>query len=211
MILKQATAGNKVIYHFLTDCEYEYTRKAKAVSAKTIARDKAFEDAILEIISEQPLNTAANMTRIIKDDWPEVTCFGYTDKTLYEYVRQRTRKWFGRAIGDNGSFDDVEDMNMRKGYIARKVWCKLDAGYNIYKEMPQEQVDDFISMVKKHIREAENDDINLMADKDAGTISDEEYSKMSSSLRYDRYVAAKQEFKEKYGYYPIKVPEYRLY
>lgn len=71
--MKQSIVGNKVIYRFLTDGEYEYKRKTKAKTEKVAARDIAFEEAIVETISEQPLNTAANVARVINEEWHEVT------------------------------------------------------------------------------------------------------------------------------------------
>ena len=200
--------GRSVIYHFLKDGEYNYTRKSSI--AATI-RDEAFEAAILEIISEMPLNTAANVTRIILEDWPEVTSLGYTKGTIYEYVRVRMRKWFGSAIGDNGSFEDLEDMNMRKGYIERKVWCRLDSVINVYIPMPEEQIDEFIELVQKHLKEIKKQEVKILADRDAGTITREECNEALGDLSFEKYTAAKREFHAKYDYYPICVPEYKLY
>lgn len=157
------------------------------------------------------MNTAANVARIIKSDWPEVTSLGYTDGTTYEYTRVRMRKWFGKTIGDNGNFDDMEDMNMRKGYIEKKVWCKLDAGHNVYIPMSEEHVNDFVKLVKKNLKEIREQEIKILADRDAGTITDDECGKAIGELGFERYTAAKKEFNEKYGYYPIRVPEYHLY
>lgn len=211
VILKLFIVGNKVIYHFLTDGEYEYTRKTKAASAKTKLRDEAFEAAILETISEQPLNTAANVTRVIMEDWHEVTDLGYTQGTIYEYVRTRMRKWFGRAIGDNGSFEDVEDMNLRKGYIERKVWCRLDSVINVYIPMSEEHINIFIKLVQKHLKEIKEKQVKVLADRDAGTITKEECNEVLGDLNFEKYTAAKREFNAKYDYYPIRVPEYKLY
>ena len=203
--------GRATIYHFLSDGEYDYKRKTRAVTVDAAARDKAFEDAIVETISEQPLNTAANVARILKSEWHEVTDLGYTDGTIYEYTRVRMRKWFGKSVNDNGTFEDMEDMNMRKGYINDTVWCKLDLENNVYIPMSEAEIDDFIKMVKDNLKAIQKEEINLLASFDAGTITQDEYRTLSGDLRYEKYTAAKNEFRAKYGYFPIKVPEYVLY
>lgn len=203
--------GRSTIYHFLNDGEYEYQRKNKAASAKEQARDAAFESAIVEIISEQPLNTAANVARIMNGYWPEITDLGYTEGTVYEYTRVRMRKWFGKSVNDNGTFEDLEDMNMRKGYINDTVWCKLDKENSVYIPMNEAEIDDFINMVSANLKAIKKEEVNLLASFDAGTITKEEYNAQSGELRYEKYTNAKNEFRAKYGYFPIKVPEYVLY
>lgn len=121
------------------------------------------------------------------------------------------RKWFGSAIGDNGSFDDMEDMSMRKGYIEKKVWCRFEPGYNRYIPMPEEQIDEFVKLVKKNLKEIRDREVEILAAFDAGTITREECNEALGGLSYEKYTAAKKDFKEKYDYYPISVPEYVLY
>lgn len=206
-------SGQARYYHFLEDGEFEYhhKRKVKDLSANGIERDKAFESAIIETLTDQPLNTAANVKRIIIEEWPEVTKLGYAESTTYEYTRVRMRKWFGKDEDDNGSFENMEDLKMRKGYIKRKVWCRLDINNNVYIPLPKEEIDDFIYMLRINLMEDEDDEIKLLADFDAGTITKEEYDEESRALKYGSYVSAKESFKDKYGYFPIKVPEYIVY
>ena len=200
--------GRAIIYHFLKDGEYSYKRKNSKDAQK---RDEAFESAIIETLTDQPLNTAANVKRIIIDEWPEVTNLGYADSTIYEYTRVRMRKWFGKDKYDNGSFENMEDLKMRKGYIKDKVWCYLDSENNVYIPLSKEQVKEFVHMIVKNLRDIEKKEIDLLADLDAGTITKEEYKEMSGGLRYDKYTSAKSSFRDKYGYFPINVPEYIVY
>lgn len=200
--------GRAIIYHFLKDGEYSYKRKSQKSSAAAAVRDEAFESAIIETLTDQPLNTAANVKRLIIDDWPEVIDLGYADSTVYEYTRVRIRKWFGKDKYDNGSFEDMQDLKERKGYIKDKVWGYLDSENNVYIPLSKEQVKEFIHMVVKNLRDIEQKEIELLADLDAGTITKEEYKDMSEDLHYDRYTSAKSSFRDKYGYFPINVPEY---
>lgn len=195
--------GRKIIYKF--------NNKIGNYLCSADKRDKAFEDAILEILQEQPLNTAANVARIIIKEWHEVTDLGYTEGTIYEYTRVRMRKWFGVSIEDKGSFEDMEDMNMRKGYINKKVWCMADINDNVYEPMSQEQINEFIEIVKSNLKLIEEKEISLLADFDAGLITKEEYKEAAGFIKFERYTVAKAEFSKKYGFYPIKVPEYVLY
>lgn len=200
--------GRAIIYHFLKDGEYSYERKSQKSSVAAQKRDAAFESAIIETLTDQPLNTAANVKRIIVDDWPEVTNLGYADSTVYEYTRVRMRKWFGKDKYDNGSFEDMKDLKERKGYIKDKVWCYLDSENNVYIPLSKEQVKEFVHMLIKNLKDIEQKEINLLADLDAGTITKEEYKEISVDLRYDKYISAKSSFRDKYGYFPINVPEY---
>ena len=60
-----AYQGRSIIYTFL--------KQVGEYKSDAAARDEAFESAIVETISEQPLNTAANVARVINEEWHEVT------------------------------------------------------------------------------------------------------------------------------------------
>lgn len=93
---------------------------------------------------------------------------------------------------------------MQKGYTKRKVWYRLGA-YNVYIPLPKEEIDDFIHMLKVNLRKDKDSEINLLADFDAGIITQEEYDEEVRVLKYGSYIDAKESFKDKYGYFPIRL------
>lgn len=199
--------GRKTFYKFIsTTGEYK---------TKTEERDEAFETAIIGTLQEKPLNTAKNVSRLINNKyyWPEITSLGYTEGTVYEYTRVRMRKWFGKDEKDTGSFENMEDLKERKGYISQKIWCMLDSEANEYIPMSQEQIDFFLKTVRENFAMAQKEqfEIDIFANFDAGLIDAKERDEKIGEYRYSLYAAAKRAYKERYGHYPIKVPEYVVY
>lgn len=190
--------GRSIIYHFLTEGEFNYIRKSER-------RDKIFEEEIISVIQKQPLNTPANISRIIIPHEP-MASLGYANSTVEEYTRQRVRAWFGKEVGDiPPAWDDIKYAE-RKGYIERKVWCYRDYNTNLYVPLTEDEINDFISMIKQGYKEIQQTDIQLLADLDAGLITKEEYKEQSGDMRIFNYSDAKASFESKYGYTPIKVP-----
>lgn len=193
--------GRSTFYHII-----------KRVNEVPATRDEAFERAILTTLYFQPMNTAANVARIIqKDEEQDIAAMGYADGTVYEYTKSRMRKWFGNNENDRGDFEDMEDMKERKGFIEEKVWCMLDAEYNDYIEMSQEQIDYFMKSIKDSFKTDTEMEVKLLADYDAGVISKSELDKALGDLKVAGYAAAKKAFRAKYGKFPIKVPVYKIY
>lgn len=193
--------GRTTIYHFIK----------RVGEATQSPRDEAFENAILSTLYFQPMNTAANVARIIQKEREDINCMGYENGTVYEYTRVRMRKWFGNNENDRGDFEDMEDMKERKGFIEEKVWCMLDAEYNDYIEMSQEQIDYFMKSIKDSFKTDTEMEVKLLADYDAGVISKSELDKALGDLKVAGYAAAKKAFRAKYGKFPIKVPVYKIY
>lgn len=192
--------GRSTFYHII-----------KKVGEAPTTRDEAFENAILSTLYFQPMNTAANVARIIQKEREDINSMGYEDGTVYEYTRVRMRKWFGNNENDRGDFEDMEDMKERKGFIEEKVWCMLDAEYDDYIEMSQEQIKFFLDAVKSSFKTDAEMELKLLSDYDAGVISKSELDKSLGDLKVAGYAAAKKAFRAKYGKYPIKVPVYKIY
>lgn len=193
--------GRTTIYHFIK----------RVGEATQSPRDEAFENAILSTLYFQPMNTAANVARIIQKEREDINSMGYENGTVYEYTRVRMRKWFGNNENDRGDFEDMEDMKERKGFIEEKVWCMLDAEYNDYIEMSQEQIDYYMKSIKDSFKTDTEMEVKLLADYDAGVISKSELDKALGDLKVAGYAAAKKAFRAKYGKFPIKVPVYKIY
>lgn len=183
----------------------------KQVGIPKASRDKIYEDAILETLYFQPLNTAKNVSRIIQKENEDIKELGYSEGTNYEYTKIRMRKWFGVDVNDTGDFNNMEDLKERKGYIERKVWCMLDSEYNDYVEMSQEQISFFVECVKDSFKDDSEVELKLLSDFDSGLITESEMKESLGILKTAGYAAAKKQFKEKYGKFPIKVPYYTIY
>lgn len=194
--------GRSEIYHFLEDGEYIYCRKN---SKEMKERDAIYEKAIIQILTDQPLNTAANISRIAKETIPEITQLGYADATNYEYIRVRMRKWFGKDEHDLPLFG--EELQ-RKGYIDHKTWCYLDVATNIYVPLTEEQIADLKNIFQKYFGKEEEKSLILASALDAGLLTKEEYQKKIGDLNFDNFLSTKQAFKDKYKVMPIKVPYY---
>lgn len=198
--------GSSVIYIIESDGDYECNRKR---CEKAKEKDKVFEDAIMTTLIAQPLNTAANVARIIKKDNTQIAELNYADSTLCEYIRNCIKDWFGTEIEEPNPLNEKPEN--RKGYIAQKVWCLFDEQYSIYTPMPQSQVEEFINITNQYIGTTESTEIKLLADYSAGSITKEEFASALGELKHLEYTNAKKQFKDKYGYYPIKVPKYLVY
>ena len=142
---------------------------------------------------------------------------GYSEKTNYEYIRVRVRKFFGCSEHDRGTFEDMDDLMQRLGYIKRRVWCRLVMGNNehfdYYQPITEEQVKEYFKMIKDKFKQKDTieNKASIYSDYQTGLITEDEMKQMLSSI--DSYVfrSVQTEYKDKYGFRPIKVPEYQLY
>lgn len=174
-----------------------------------------------ECLREQPLNTPTNVGRILNSiDYPEVQQLGYKDSTVTAYWRIDSKKLYGNSKQDKGSFEDVDDMKTRIGYIEGYVWCKLDAANNRYIPLNQEQMDYFRAARDDRDKITNEELDNLVAEYEQKEISKEEYLKAVSKIygdednKYNKIanlISAKKEFKEKYGFYPCLAKKYVTY
>ena len=174
--------GRSEIYHFLEDSEYIYCRKN---SKEMKERDAIYEKAIIQILTDQPLNTAANVSRIAKEKIPEISQLGYADATNYEYIRVRMRKWFGKDEHDLPLFGEE---SQRKGYIDHKTWCYLDAATNIYVPLTEEQIADLKNIFQKYFGKGEEKSLIL-----ASALDDAAARLKNASFKLWIYLAKNQD------------------
>ena len=164
-------------------------------------RNAVYQNEITGVIEADPIQTAANVTRIILHN-DSIKAFEHTDGTVYEYTRLNMKTMFG-----NGR--DIPYGT--KGEIIERVWCRLDLERNMYIEMKQEAIDMFKEILKAQRSKDSEYENSIIADFQAGLITKEERDDKIGESSYAGYVAAQSEFYNKYGYRPLKIPVYSIF
>ena len=204
---------NKLLENFGRYYEYEVIYRGRNINYRIIKRlddykpfekkrdkrDKAYEENILDVISEDNIQTAMNVSRIIKDN-EDIKKFNHKDSTIYEYTRVRMRNMFGVVANEGGT----------KGIISKKIWCRLDRKNNCYIEMSEEDIEDFYKIysdIKESIKE---DELEIFSDYQNGLISREEMNSRIGICGFESFKLARKRFAEKHKFFPIKVPVYTI-
>ena len=194
--------GRGIFYTFTSQiAEYNgYERKNAREK-----NDAVIHKFIREVIEEDDLQTAANMGRRAFESFAEgvkteVAKLGLAESTTKEYIRLKMREMFGTKIGESGT----------DGFISEKVWCKLNAEYNVYEELSDDIVKDYYEIVQTVKSEIKKEDVCMFEDYQNGLISREEYGEMLINYNTNLFAEAKKMFAAKHGFYPIKVPRYQL-
>lgn len=169
--------------------------------------DAVIHQFIRDVIEEDDLQTAANMGRRAFESFVEgvktdVAKLGLTEGTTKEYIRLQMREMFGTQVGENNGGTD--------GFISEKVWCRLNAEYNIYEELSGDIIADYLNIVKETKAEVKLEAIDAYEDYMNGNISKQEWMEIAADTLGDMFKISKQKFAARYGYYPIKVPRYQL-
>lgn len=171
--------------------EYEPPQK------KSVKRDLTYEKNILKTIEVSNLQTAKNVSRIIKTE-PEILAFNHKDGTVYEYTRVNMRKMFGTKIGESGTW----------GYILDKIWCRVITDTNTIIPMSEEEIKNFHSIFTD-FRNSDKDLIaTLYSDYQNGIITREELDKEAGNIGLQAFISSQKAFKALYGFTPQKVPLY---
>lgn len=163
-------------------------------------RDAIYAEEIVNVIKEDNIQTAKNVSRIIKST-ESIIQFNHTDGTIYEYTRLRMRELFGNGKDREGSIGTIKD----------KFWCRLDIEHNIYIPLTQDQIDEFFNYFHQERTESWEQEMELLCDFHNGLIDKKDFQNMLGEISFSDFTAARNRFKNKYGFYPIKVPEYIFY
>lgn len=182
--------------------DYHIIRKIKDYEppkGKKAKQNSIYSEQIINVIEIDNWQTAKNVSRIIKKR-KEIMDLQHKDGTIYEYTRVNMRTMFGKEIGEGGT----------KGIITDKVWCVPDKDNSVYIALDDTQVKFLYNTFAALKRENRQDDLSICADYDSGLITKEEMQEKLSSNSLSCFIAAKSEFKAKFGYYPVKVPVYEI-
>lgn len=208
---------NKLLKHFGSFYEYELEkdqhdrRKTNYRILKKLGeyspeprkgqkRDIAYENGIIDIISEDNVQTAANVARRLYLENYDVIKLNYTEKTNYENTRVNMRIMFGTKVNEMGT----------KGRIAAKIWCRKEKDWNRYIPLTKEEIDDFFNIYKNEKENNRDYELEILNDYDIGLIDKEELYRLIGNQGINNFIAAKETFKAKYGFYPVKVPVYEF-
>lgn len=182
--------------------DYHIIKKIKDYEppiGKKARQNAIYSKQIINVIEDDNWQTSINVSRIIKNR-KEIVDLRHKDGTIYEYTRVNMRTMFGREIGEGGT----------NGIITNKIWCFLDTENNVYIALDDKQVKFLYDTFKDLKNENKQDDLSICADYDSGLITKEEMQEKLSYNSLSCFIAAKGEFKAKYGYYPVKVPVYEI-
>lgn len=182
--------------------DYHIIRKIKdyePLKGKKAKQNAIYSEQIINVIEVDNWQTAKNVSRIIKNH-KEIVDLKHKDSTIYEYTRVNMRTMFGREVREGGT----------RGMIINKVWCLSDIENNVYHSLDDTQIKFLYNIFNTLKRENRQDDLSICADYDSGLITKEEMQEKLSSNSLSCFIAAKHEFKSKYGYYPVKVPVYEI-
>ena len=163
-------------------------------------RDSTYAEEIVHVIKEDNVQTAMNVARIIGTTEPIVQ-FNHSAGTVYEYTRVRMRALFGNGKDQEGTI----------GTISNKIWCRLDAEHNVYIPLTQEQITQFYDYFREECSETEEAEMDLLCDYTNGLITKTEFNSIIGEISFNHFKFARDRFLSKYGFYPIKVPEYTFY
>ena len=189
--------GRATLYHILKQLgDYQKPPRKNAAQKHEII----YEEEIIEVIKVDAIQTEANVARIVENDEP-IRQFGFTPKTHYEYTRLGMRELFGTQRNQNG----------RIGGILDKVWCGLDRETNTYFQMPDKHYEEFKKMMRIEWEETIDEEMELYSDYENELITESYLYTKVGRLNFKAFLKAQNEFKNIYGYRPIKVPVYGFY
>lgn len=188
---------NRKIYYVVDNKLCEYEKPTKKVKEKIELREKVFNEEIDNVIEQDNLQTAKNVSRIIKDT-DNVKQFLYKDGTVYEYTRLYMREGYGKNVGDIGT----------RGEIDRKVWCRFDPAHNRYIPLEQEDINTFFELFAQEQELNQEAVADYCSSLQLGEITQSEFDRQLGYLGYDAFLRAQRSFFEMTGYRPIKISVY---
>lgn len=189
--------GRNTFYHILKQ-KGEYSKPLRKNDGRK--RDEIYSQEIVKVIKKDNVQTAKNVSRIIRNNEPIVK-LNHKDGTVYENTRLRMRAMFGTDLISGGTI----------GAIIDKIWCGLDLETNTYFRMSDEEYDDFKKMMRVEQKEILDEELELYSDYKNGLIEEDELGKKAKEIGFRAFLSAQETYKKKYGYRPIKVPVYGFY
>ncbi len=177
----------------------DYEKPQKEMQEKK--NDAVIHDFIKEVIEEDNLQTAANISRkAVGETNSKVVELGLKESTIRKYVRTNMKKMFGTKIYEGGT----------DGCFEEKVWCKLNKKDNVYEELSDDIIQEFYNTFDEVKSEIKREDIEILEDYYNDLITKEEFLEKIGDYNINLYSMVRRSFVNKYGFYPIKVPRYLL-
>ena len=154
----------------------------------------------MEIISEDNVQTAANVARRLYLENYDISQLKHKEDTVYANTRANMRIMFGTGVGGMGT----------EGAIMEKVWCRKEKDWNRYVRLTEEEIKAFFDLYTNEKESSKEYELELFNDYHTGLITKEEMYAAIGEQGLSCFLAAKEAYKAKYGFYPIKVPVYEI-
>lgn len=176
------TQGRKIILRReLKPFETRMANRKQTVERNT----STYRDITHKIISYKPLNSGANIAREIYDN-PLKPPFNHEESTIARYVRGILK-------------EDFEIMD--------KQWCRINYSTNTYQPLSFEEKCFLIELFKES--DLSKKIMDITADFKCGNISRQEFQEQVGFVAQSKYNRVMDAFKEKFGFRPYKVPNWR--
>lgn len=154
-------------------------------------RTKAIQTQIKKTIKQDPRQTGANVARIIIVDG-EIQALGLALSTLTRYTQVELKK-----------------LVEKQYYIKEDYrWCILNTDANAYELLSQSKVEELRSYFKIERDANLDNEENVLAQQQEGSLSKEEAAIKIGNLRMGAMISGMKKFQEKYDAWPMKVPVY---
>ena len=186
--------GRATFYH-ITKQYGEYNKPLRKNDSGK--RDEIYTEEIIKVIKTDNIQTAKNVSRIIKDNEP-IVALNHKEGTIYENTRLRMREMFGNSLLNGGTIGGMLD----------KVWCGLDRETNTYFPIPDELYEKFKEIMSEERKGTIEPELELYSDYENGLIETAAFYKQVGELNFRAFLTAQAVFKDRYGFRPIKVPVY---
>lgn len=155
------------------------------------ARTKVIQTQIKKTIKQDPRQTGANVARIIIVDG-EIQALGLALSTLTRYTQVELKK-----------------LVEKQYYIKEDYrWCILNTDANAYELLSQSKVEELRSYFKIERDFNLDNEENVLAQQQEGSLSKEEAAIKIGELRMGVMINGMKKFQEKYNAWPMKVPVY---
>lgn len=175
-------------YYTITEVYGEYEKQTKKNAEK---KEKVYREASIAVIKKDNLQTAANIGRIIKHE-DKIKELHHADSTIGRYTRKVIKKML------NENILHIED----------KLWCRLSKEENKYYELNNEEIKEFFELFGVCQKKENKAQLEIISDFKNGLIEKGELEEKVSNNLLNVFDAARLEFMERHGYFPIKVPVY---
>lgn len=170
------------------------------VKSKVESNKEQIKKFIKQVIQKDNLQTAANINRIAWQNDSVIQHLGLKFSTTGEYIRVCMKEMFGKEVLEGG--DD--------GEILRKVWARLDKDNNKYLPLADELIQEYFGLIQKGEDVMRDKDAEIFSDYQEKEISRKEMIAMLGTNAFNKFQTAMVNFRDKYHFIPIKVPEYML-
>lgn len=158
---------------------------------KKIQKNNTIISSIKQTIKKDNRQTGSNIARVIIVD-NQIQALDLELSTLTVYVREQLR----------------ELIKQKYYFLGDYRWCYLDRSKNKYVLMSDEEIIQLRSYFNNRDIENQEEEENILAEQEQGIITSSEANKKLGFLRKGIFIKGREDFKDKTGFWPIKVPVY---